>query len=114
MKKTISTFLMVCALFMPLMATTAAGDVLPGAKALVEGTEFKPCPRGTYRVRKHTKKGTKIRNSIIAGGVGLVIGAVAGGKRGALIGAGAGAGGYLVYRYVKDRHGKCVVRYVKG
>ena len=35
-----------------------------------------------------------------------------GSKVGALIGLGSGAGGYLVYRYVRDRRGRCVQRYV--
>lgn len=41
----------------------------------------------------------------------LAIGAGIGGKRGALIGAGSGVGGYLVYRYVRDRRGRCVQSY---
>ena len=74
----------------------------------------KPCPRGTYKVRRNTRTKKKLVNSLIAGGIGTAIGAGIGGGRGALIGAGSGAGGYLVYRYVRDRRGKCVPRYVRG
>lgn len=72
-----------------------------------------PCPRGTYRVRRSTRTKKKVINSLIAGGIGTAIGAGVGGKRGALIGAGSGAGGYLVYRYIRDRRGRCVRSYVR-
>jgi hypothetical protein len=78
------------------------------------GSEFKPCPRGTYRVSRHTKTKKKLVNALIAGGVGAAIGGGIGGGRGALIGAGAGSGGYLTYRYVRDKRGRCVPRYVRG
>ena len=112
MKKTISTLLIAImfAVFMPLMPTTTAAV----ATATVESAEFKPCPSGTYRVRRNTSKGKKIVHSLIAGGVGAAIGGGIGGKRGALIGLGSGAGGYLVYRYIKDSRGRCVQRYVRG
>ncbi|MEQ1605795.1 MAG: hypothetical protein ABL999_13090 [Pyrinomonadaceae bacterium] len=57
-----------------------------------------------------TKK--KLLHSAVAGGIGAALGGGIGGKRGALIGLGSGAGGYLLYRYVKDRNGRCVPRYV--
>lgn len=112
MKKTISILLIAImfAVFMPLMPTATAA----ATAAAVEPAEFKPCPSGTYRVRRNTRKGKKIVGSLVAGGIGAAIGGGIGGGRGALIGLGSGAGGYLVYRYVKDRRGRCVQRYVRG
>lgn len=116
MKKIISTFLMaiVFAVFMPTMPAPAAAAPLPVEVSGIEAAEFGGCPAGTYRVRKNTKRGRRLTNALIAGGIGTLIGAGIGGKRGALLGAGSGAGGYLVYRYVKDRRGRCVPRYVRG
>ena len=113
MKKTISILLIAImfAVFMPLMPTTFAAV---STTTVVESAEFKPCPSGTYRVRRNTSKGKKIAHSLIAGGIGAAIGGGIGGGRGALIGLGSGAGGYLVYRYVKDSRGRCVQRYVRG
>ncbi len=113
MNRTISTLLIAImfAVFMPLMPSVSAAVATPIA---VEPAEFKPCPSGTYRVRRNTKKGKKIVHSLIAGGIGAAIGGGIGGGRGALIGLGSGAGGFLVYRYVKDRRGRCVQRYVRG
>lgn len=73
-------------------------------------TELKPCPRGTVKVRRKISTKKKLLNTAIAGGVGAAIGGGVGGKRGALIGVGSGAGGYLLYRYVRDRRGRCVLR----
>jgi hypothetical protein len=78
-----------------------------------ELAEFKPCPTGTFRVRRNTRTKKKLVNSLIAGGIGAAIGGGIGGGRGALVGLGSGAGGYLVYRYVRDRRGRCVARYVR-
>jgi uncharacterized protein YcfJ len=129
MKKTISTFILLSmfTLFTPLMQTAAAATVddmeFADFYELADSYEYagtgsttalKPCPSGTYRVRKNTRKKTKIVNSLIAGGVGAAIGGGIGGGRGALIGLGSGAGGYLVYRYVRDSRGRCVPRYVRG
>ena len=116
MKKIISTLLLVImfALFMPLMPTPTAAASPPVATPAAEPAEFAPCPRGTFRVRRNTRKGKKIVHSLIAGGIGAAIGGGIGGGRGALIGLGSGAGGYLVYRYVRDRRGRCVQRYVRG
>ena len=75
--------------------------------------EFGACPSGTYRVRNHTSTKKKVIHSAVVGGVATAIGAGIGGKRGALIGAGSGVGGYLTYRYFKDRHGRCVRRYTR-
>ena len=113
MKKTISILLvaLMFSVFMPLTPRASAAVSTPIA---VEPAEFKPCPRGTYRVRRNSKKGKKIVGSLVAGGIGAAIGGGIGGGRGALIGLGSGAGGYLVYRYVKDRRGRCVQRYVRG
>jgi hypothetical protein len=80
---------------------------------LGEAPEF-GCPRGTYRVRRHTRTKKKLLNAAVAGGIGAAIGGGIGGKRGALIGVGSGAGGYLVYRYVRDRRGRCVRRYSRA
>lgn len=113
MKKTISILLIAImfAVFMPLMPTAKAAGV---TTAIVESAEFKPCPSGTYRVRNTTSNRKKLTHSLIAGGIGAAIGGGIGGGRGALIGLGSGAGGYLVFRYVKDRRGRCVQRYVRG
>ena len=114
MKQTITTFLMVTmfALFMPLMPTSSAATL--SVPTAASSAAIKPCPGGTYRVRRNTSKGKKIAHSLIAGGIGAAIGGGIGGGRGALIGLGSGAGGYLVYRYVKDNRGRCVPRYVRG
>jgi hypothetical protein len=74
--------------------------------------EARPCPRGTFRVRRNTRTKKKLVNALIAGGVGAAIGGGIGGKRGALVGLGGGSGGYLLYRYVRDRRGRCVARRV--
>jgi len=71
---------------------------------------YSACPRGTVKVRKHTRTKKKVVNSLIAGGVGAAVGGGLGGGRGALLGAGIGAGSYLTYRYVRDRRGRCVLR----
>ena len=115
MKQLISTFLMVIvfALFVPVMPPTAAA-VPPDGNYTYDFTDYKPCPSGTHRVRRNTKTGKKVLHSLIAGGIGAAIGGGIGGKRGALIGGGTGAGGYLVYRYVKDKNGRCVQHYVRG
>ncbi|HRI05045.1 MAG TPA: hypothetical protein PLL77_15015 [Pyrinomonadaceae bacterium] len=112
MKKTISTLLIaiIFAVFMPSITNTAAATT----PIAVESAESKPCPNGTYRVRNTTSNRKKLVHSLIAGGVGAAIGGGIGGGRGALIGLGSGAGGYLVFRYVKDRRGRCVQRYVRG
>lgn len=113
MKKTISTFLVVAmfALAAPFIpATSAAAPETSSASSAA----IKPCPAGTYRVRKNSSRGRKIVDSLIAGGIGAAIGGGIGGGRGALIGLGSGTGGYLVYRYVRDRRGRCVPRYVRG
>ena len=73
-----------------------------------------PCPAGYRRVRASSvKRNTRLWNTLIASGIGAALGGGIGGGRGALIGAGSGAGGYIVYRYVKDRRGRCVPRYVR-
>jgi uncharacterized protein YcfJ len=119
MKKIISTSLMLIMFALTPVITTPAAASLPstgyGAKFVdytAEFSEFAPCPRGTFRVRRNTRTKKKLVNSLLAGGVGTLIGAGIGGKRGALLGAGSGAGGYLVYRYVRDRRGRCVPRRV--
>lgn len=97
----------------PIIPTHAAAVPIPIGYTETELTEFKPCPTGTFRVRRNTRTKKKLVNSLIAGGVGAAIGGGIGGGRGALIGLGSGAGGYLVYRYVRDRRGRCVPRYVR-
>lgn len=136
MKKTISTFLLVTmfALFAPVMPTTSAASLtfdlsdaefadfyeLDESYELAEASlagagsaALRPCPSGTYRVRGRTSTKRKVVGSLVTAGIGTAIGAGIGGKRGALIGLGSGAGGYLVYRYVKDRRGRCVRSYTR-
>jgi hypothetical protein len=56
--------------------------------------------RGYYRGTHHSRA----KGALIGAGVGLLGGALIGGKRGALIGAGAGAGtGYLIQRHRNNR-----------
>jgi osmotically inducible lipoprotein OsmB len=56
--------------------------------------------RGYYRGTHHSRT----KGALIGGGVGLIGGALIGGKRGALIGTGAGAGtGYLIQRHRNNR-----------
>ena len=117
MKKIISTFLLISvfALLMPEMPAATVAASLPVAVTPADPIEVGGgCPAGTYRVRKNTKRGRRLTNALIAGGIGAAVGGGLGGGRGALLGAGSGAGGYLVYRYVKDRRGRCVRRYVRG
>ncbi len=97
-----------------LMPPPAAAATPAAAGSSAASAVCSSCPRGTYRVRGHTKRSRKLTNALITGGIGTAIGAGVGGKRGALIGLGSGAGGYLVYRYIKDRRGHCVRRYTRG
>lgn len=114
MKKIVSTFLLASLFtFLPLTPVQTAAAPMP-SEAEMAATAIKPCPRGTYRVRKSTRLGKRIRNAAIAAGIGAAIGGGIGGGRGALVGLGSGAGGYFVYRYVRDRRGRCVPRYVRG
>ena len=117
MKQIISTFLMMAMFAMvtilpsPTMAASATS--LNSAEYAGSGA-IAPCPAGYRRVRASSiKRSTKLWNTLIASGIGAAIGGGIGGGRGALIGAGSGAGGYIVYRYVKDRRGRCVARYVR-
>lgn len=113
MKKVISTFLMVAmmAIMMPLMASQASA-----ATAAAE-SGIRPCYGGRvyreYRRGNVYQRNKKLFNTIIAAGVGTVIGSIVDGKRGALIGAGAGAGGYLLYKYIRDERGNCRKVYVR-
>ena len=124
MKKVISTFLLLSMFALaPVMPAWAASmpvelseTELEDLYELSETNEMaalKPCRSGTFRVRRNTRTKKKLLNSLIAGGIGAAVGGGIGGKRGALIGAGSGAGGYLVYRYVRDRRGRCVPRYIR-
>lgn len=111
MKKTISTFLLVSTFAMvPMMPNSITAAPLPVGPVEAESSEFKPCPRGTVKVRRRTSTKRKVVGSLVTGGIGAAIGGGIGGKRGALIGVGSGAGGYLLYRYVRDRRGRCVLR----
>lgn len=97
----------------PLLPERSLAAAATSSLSLAEMSELtRPCPRGTFRVRRNTRTKKKLVNSLLAGGVGAAIGGGLGGKRGALLGAGTGAGGYLVYRYVRDRRGRCVARRV--
>jgi uncharacterized protein YcfJ len=113
MKQVIASLLLVSAFALMPVPTTIAAAVVPvnTVDYSMNWLDYGACPRGTFRVRKHTRTKKKVRNSIIAGAAGAAVGGLAGGGKGALIGAGVGAGGYLTYRYVKDRHGRCVRRY---
>jgi hypothetical protein len=105
------------AITMPLMATQANAAT---ATAVAESSEsgMRPCYGGrVYRVRKNNvyNRNRKLFNTLIAAGAGTVIGSIVDGKRGALIGAGAGAGGYLLYRYIRNRRtGRCERVYLRG
>lgn len=81
------------------------------AVPVVGAAVIKPCPRGTFRVRRKTSTKKKLLNAAVTSGIGAALGAGIGGKRGAAIGAGTGAGGYLTYRYIRDRRGRCVRQY---
>jgi hypothetical protein len=117
MKQIISTFLMMAmfAMVAILPAPTMAASATTVSNAeYAESGAIRPCPAGYRRVRASSvKRSTRLWNTLIASGIGAAIGGGIGGGRGALIGAGSGAGGYIVYRYVKDRHGRCVERYVR-
>ena len=118
MTKIISTFLLLTMFamitIMPSETSAASATSLSNVEYAESGV-MKPCPAGYYRVRKSSiKRSTKMWNTLIATGIGTAIGAGIGGGRGALIGAGSGAGGYLTYRYIKDRRGHCVAKYVRG
>ena len=129
MKKLVSTLLIASAFVLssvvPASAATLSDETMDagfdafydseGYYELVDPAEFaaiKPCRAGTIRVRNTMSTRKKLLHSAVAGGIGAAIGAGIGGKRGALLGVGSGAGGYLLYRYVKDRRGNCVRRYV--
>lgn len=119
MKKIISTFLLLSMFAMTsVMPSTATAATTSNSATFAEyagSSAMKPCPAGYYRVKKSSiKRSTKLWNTLIATGIGAAIGGGIGGGRGALIGGGSGAGGYLTYRYIKDRRGRCVPRYVRG
>jgi hypothetical protein len=103
---------------MPLMATQASAATAP---AVAESSELyessiRPCYGGrVYRTRlTRRQRRDRLVNALVAGGIGAAIGGGLRGGRGALIGAGAGAGGYLLYRYIRDRRGRCVRQYIRG
>ena len=105
------------AITMPLMGTQASAATAATAVSESYESGVAPCYGGrVYRVRRNTlyNRNRKLFNTLIAGGAGAVLGSIVDGKRGALIGAGAGGGGYLLYRYVRDRRGRCVPRYIRG
>lgn len=116
MKNIVTTFLTICILALVSTMPTSAGtvsDLNMAPASAGSGEAIKPCPRGTYRVRRNTSTGKKLLNAALASGVGAALGGGIGGGRGALVGAGTGAGGYLTYRYVRDRRGRCVRRVVR-
>ena len=106
------------AITMPLMGTQASAATAAPAFTELSESGIAPCYGGrVYRVRKNNvyNRNRKLFNTLIAAGVGTAIGSVVDGKRGALIGAGAGAGGYLLYRYVRNRRtGRCERVYLRG
>ena len=76
--------------------------------ALVLGTfgSLSVGAQGRYSRRSyHNPHHSRAKGALIGGGVGLLGGALIGGRKGALIGAGAGAGtGYLIQRHKNHRH----------
>jgi hypothetical protein len=115
MKKIIATFMMFSffALMLPLMPLNVQATTVTAAA----GEAVAPCRTGrVYRVRRGNlyQRNRKLFNTLIAAGIGTAAGGIIDGKRGALIGAGAGGGGYLLYKYVKDRRGRCRVVRVRG
>ena len=130
MKAIVTSFLLATTLMLTPVMPTAAANTADDVATVADFNEFAElvdyatygetanyaavaaCPRGTYKVRKHTRTKKKVVNSLIAGGVGAAVGGGLGGGRGALLGAGVGAGSYLTYRYVQDRRGRCVRRYL--
>lgn len=114
MRKIISTFLLMGMFaLMPLLPTPTMAAASNTSPISGESTAIRPCPAGTFRVRRNTRRNKKLVNTLIATGIGAALGGGIGGGRGALIGAGSGAGGYLVYQYVRDRRGRCVPRYIR-
>ena len=126
MKKIVATFLVISTFaLVPSMPVSAAETTdLTEEFVLIDPiSEFvlfeaepaaaiiKPCPRGTFRVRRKISTKKKLLNTAVTSGIGAAIGAGVGGKRGAALGAGTGAGGYLTYRWVRDRRGRCVRQY---
>ncbi|MFN2502206.1 MAG: hypothetical protein ABR530_09355 [Pyrinomonadaceae bacterium] len=119
MKKIVSTFLLMSMFtLVPSMPTAlAATEPSEGIIDMFEAATFEfgeaiaPCPAGTFRVRRSTRTKKKLLNAALATGIGAAIGGGVGGGRGALLGAGTGAGGYLTYRYIRDRRGRCVRSY---
>jgi uncharacterized protein YcfJ len=103
------------AITMPLLATesNATTAVSPATESYESG--IAPCYGGrVYRTRlTKSQRNHRLVNALVASGIGAAIGGGIGGGRGALIGAGSGAGGYLLYRYVKDRRGRCVPQYIR-
>ena len=114
MKKVITTFLMVTmmAITMPLMAAESSAPA-PVLESFESG--IGPCYGGrVYRTRlTRRQRRDRLVNSLVGAGIGAAIGGGIGGGRGALIGAGAGGGGYLLYRYIRDRRGRCVRQYIR-
>ena len=119
MKKIVAIFLLLSTFTIaPSMPVSAAGTtdmmdefVLMDMEMVSGAGTFKPCPVGTFRVRRKISTKKKLLNTAISTGIGAAIGAGVGGKRGAAIGAGGGAASYLTYRYIRDRKGRCVKRY---
>jgi hypothetical protein len=116
MKKIVTKFLVFAILaVVGLMPSTVFGsDPVEGTVAAASSGVIAACPAGTFRVRRHTRTKKKLLNAAVAGGIGAALGGGLGGKRGALIGVGSGAGGYLTYRYIRDRRGRCVRSYRRG
>ncbi len=116
MRKVISAFLLLGMLaIIPLMPATTMAAPSTAVEFSGESNVMRPCYGGRiYRKRlTRSQRNRRLVNALIGGGIGAAIGGGIGGGRGALIGAGSGAGGYLLYRYIKDRRGRCVPQYIR-
>jgi uncharacterized protein YcfJ len=116
MRKVISTFLLLSTFaIMPLMPGQTMATPIAEVGVNTESSVMAPCYGGrVYRTRlTRRQRRDRLVNALVGGGIGAAIGGGIGGGRGALIGAGSGAGGYLLYRYIKDRRGRCVRQYIQ-
>jgi hypothetical protein len=97
MKAIVTSFLLATTLMLTPVMPTAAANTADDVATVADFNEFAElvdyatygemaeyaavagCPRGTYKVRKHTRTKKKVVNSLIAGGVGAAVGGGLGG-----------------------------------